>query len=68
MTCREFVEFLLDYDAGELSAEQLAIFEAHMGECPPCVAYLDTYRDAVRLGKAAFEASEMARDTRTASL
>jgi anti-sigma factor RsiW len=58
VTCREFVEFLLDYDAGALSAQQRAVFEAHMQECPPCIAYLETYRHAVRLGKVAFDASE----------
>ncbi len=58
MTCREFVDFLLDYDAGELSAAQRTSFDAHMAECPPCIAYLETYRQAVVLGKAAFEASD----------
>jgi anti-sigma factor RsiW len=60
VTCREFVDFLLDYDAGEISAPQRTAFDAHMAECPPCVVYLETYRETVVLGKAAFEASDEA--------
>jgi anti-sigma factor RsiW len=52
MTCRELVDFLLEYLAGELPAGQHATFERHLGECPDCVAYLHGYREAVRLGKA----------------
>lgn len=58
MTCREFVEFLMDYDSGELSEAQRAAFDSHMEDCPPCVAYVETYRRAVELGKAAFEATD----------
>jgi anti-sigma factor RsiW len=53
MTCRELVDFLLDYLAGELPAAERVAFEAHLGECPDCVAYVRSYRDTVRLGKAA---------------
>lgn len=51
MTCQEFVEFLMAYLDGELSAEVGRVFEAHVGECPPCLAYLDSYRETVRLGR-----------------
>ena len=51
MTCREFVEFLMDYLDGSLPSDQCDTFESHMGECPQCVTYLDTYRETVRLGK-----------------
>lgn len=51
MTCREFVEFLMRYLDGELDTEVRASFEEHLGTCPPCVTYLDTYRETVRLGK-----------------
>lgn len=51
MTCQEFVEFLMAYLDGELSAEVRRVFEAHVGECPPCLAYLDSYRETVRLGR-----------------
>ncbi len=51
MTCREFIEFLDDYHAGALSAERRVVFEHHLAECPPCVAYLETYRRTVDLCK-----------------
>jgi len=54
MTCRELVEFLMDYLDGQLSEPERLRFEEHLGECPDCVAYLATYREAVRLGKKAF--------------
>jgi anti-sigma factor RsiW len=51
MTCREFVEFLMAYDEGELSEEQKKLFEQHMGDCPPCITYLSTYRETAKLGR-----------------
>ena len=51
MTCKELVEFLMDYLDGLLCEPERRRFEEHLGECPDCVAYLATYREAVRLGK-----------------
>ena len=53
MTCREFVDFLIDYDTGEISEAQRVAFDEHMVLCPPCVAYVETYRQTVALGKSA---------------
>ena len=53
MTCRELVEFLMDYLDGQLSGPERMCFEEHLEECPDCVAYLATYRKAIRLGKEA---------------
>ena len=49
MTCREFVDFLMAYLDEEIQGDQRRLFEAHMGECPDCVTYLDTYRETLRL-------------------
>jgi len=57
VTCREFVEFLDDYVAGALVGDRLASFNDHLAACPSCVAYMKTYRDAVRMGKAALAPS-----------
>ncbi len=51
ITCRELVDFLMDYSDGALAPEQRASFEKHLAVCPPCVAYLKTYQQAVCLGK-----------------
>ena len=53
MTCRELVEFLMEYLDGLLAEPERMCFEEHLGECPDCVAYLATYREAIRLGKEA---------------
>ena len=55
VTCEEVITFLLDYLAKELTDEEEREFERHLALCPSCVAYLRTYREAVRLGRAAFE-------------
>jgi anti-sigma factor RsiW len=54
LTCREFVDFLMAYEDGELPAAERAAFDAHIAECPDCVAYLESYRTTVALGKRAF--------------
>jgi anti-sigma factor RsiW len=51
LTCQELVEFLADYLSGELPDQHRAAFNGHLAECPPCVAYMKSYREAVRLGK-----------------
>ncbi len=53
MTCREMVKFLMDYLTGELPGTTRARFEEHLAECPDCVNYLQTYQQAIRLGKVA---------------
>ena len=57
MNCREFTEFLHDYLFGDLPAAERAEFEKHLAECPWCVAYLDSYRKTILLGKHAFSTS-----------
>jgi anti-sigma factor RsiW len=44
ITCRDLLGFLHDYTAGALNAAQVRTFEEHVAACPPCVAYLDSYR------------------------
>ena len=53
LTCREFVTFLDDYLAGALDRERVAAFNEHLANCPACVAYMNSYRESVRLGRAA---------------
>jgi len=44
LTCREFIDFIIAYLDGELSAQQALLFEAHLDVCPDCVHYLESYR------------------------
>jgi anti-sigma factor RsiW len=56
MNCREFTEFLHEYLFGDLPADERAVFEGHLAECPWCVAYLDSYRKTMQLEQAALAA------------
>ncbi|MHC4956847.1 MAG: anti-sigma factor family protein [Planctomycetota bacterium] len=44
ITCRDFVDFVMRYLEGELPPEQEAEFRGHMGICPSCIDYLDSYK------------------------
>jgi anti-sigma factor RsiW len=45
VTCKQFIEdFLADYLDATLGPEVVADLERHLAICPPCVAYMNTYR------------------------
>ena len=52
MTCQDFVEFISSYLEGDGETSQQAVFRAHIELCPPCLAYLDTYKQTIALGQA----------------
>jgi anti-sigma factor RsiW len=54
MTCRELLDFLDDWVSGDLPRDVRGRFDGHLGGCAECVAYLGSYEDTIRLGKAAF--------------
>jgi anti-sigma factor RsiW len=49
ITCRQLVELLIDFVAGELDEERRQNIEQHLRRCPPCVTYLETYQITIRL-------------------
>jgi anti-sigma factor RsiW len=51
MTCRDLAELLLEYVQGELDAERCAHIRGHLSSCPPCEAYVETYRMTIRLSR-----------------
>jgi anti-sigma factor RsiW len=51
MTCREFIDFLWKYLDEELEPGERTTFDEHLAVCPDCVAYLDSYRRTVALGR-----------------
>ncbi len=53
LTCREFIESLIDYSSGELDPHQYEHCEAHLLWCRNCAVYLSTYEATVRLSKGA---------------
>jgi len=40
MTCRELVDFLMDYLNGELGGGERETFDEHLTICPACVDYI----------------------------
>jgi anti-sigma factor RsiW len=61
ITCRQFIEFLDGYLSGGQANHVRAEFERHVSVCRACADYLHTYREAVKLGKGAFEVDPDAR-------
>jgi len=53
MTCRELIDFLMDYTDGNLPAAQQAMFEKHLTMCPQCVEFIDTYNKTIEATRAA---------------
>jgi anti-sigma factor RsiW len=58
VTCKELTDFLDAYVADELAADVRARFESHLVECDECVAYVDSYRMTVAMGKKACEPAD----------
>lgn len=55
LTCRECVEFLMDYLEQTLAADVRATFERHLAACPNCVRYLESYKTTTSVCKKAFQ-------------
>lgn len=51
MTCRELVETLIDFVADQSPPEHQQRVEQHLRLCTSCVAYVDSYRCTVQLGR-----------------
>jgi anti-sigma factor RsiW len=60
VSCRELADFIADYLSGELPVDVRAQFDHHLQVCPNCMKYLDGYRVAMALGKAAFDGRDEA--------
>ncbi len=58
ITCRELIDFIAEYLDGGLDDAPRVEFERHLGVCPSCVAYLDSYRTTVSLGKEALRPTD----------
>ncbi len=53
MTCRELVDFLIDYVEEQLPPGQRAAFERHLEVCPACRDYLHSYRLTIQISRTA---------------
>jgi anti-sigma factor RsiW len=57
-TCKECVDFIIDYIDGRLDPSHRSSFEKHLRRCPPCVNYLESYRQTVMVARKAGEAPQ----------
>lgn len=55
MTCKEMVDFLLDFTDDNLPSDEKKQFEHHLSLCPECTDYLDSYRATTALARDAYE-------------
>ncbi len=44
MCCKECLDLLYDYLEGGLDAKTSAALDEHFQDCPPCIAFLNTYK------------------------
>ena len=51
ITCQQITALILDYVTGELNAETALAFNAHLRECPDCIAFLSTYQKTVQAAR-----------------
>ncbi len=58
MTCQESIDLLMQYLDGELSPEQRRAVQQHLGDCPECVVYLETYRVVIQISRLACQAQD----------
>jgi anti-sigma factor RsiW len=58
VTCRDFVNCVIDYQDGELDAHTRARFHQHLAVCRDCPSYLTQYCETIQASAAAY--TEMA--------
>lgn len=47
--CKECIDLLYDYFEGSLDEGTTKSLEEHFQECPPCIAFLNTYKSTTLL-------------------
>jgi predicted anti-sigma-YlaC factor YlaD len=51
LTCREIIDFIVDYLDHELDGATAALFQQHLERCVSCRAYLATYQETIRMAR-----------------
>lgn len=55
-SCKDCVDVLRAYLDGEMSPEDEAHFKSHVGDCPPCLEFLESYKATPNLCRKALAA------------
>ena len=53
MTCRELIESIAIWMDGDADAATRERFDRHLGQCRSCRDYLHSYRETIRMARAA---------------
>jgi hypothetical protein len=57
--CKECIELLYSYLERELSAEMETSLEEHFADCPPCIAFVNTYKSTTLLCKNTLKSNDI---------
>jgi anti-sigma factor (TIGR02949 family) len=49
--CKEIAQLLGDYLDGTLPRQQAELLEWHIEACPPCVAFINTYKGTINAAR-----------------
>jgi len=44
ISCQQLIEYCLDYIEGDLPDDEQTRFRRHLGQCPDCVTFFETYK------------------------
>ena len=53
LSCREIVDYCLDFLSGSLPNREKQLFSAHLRNCPDCMRFFETYRKTPEVSREA---------------
>jgi anti-sigma factor RsiW len=53
LTCREIVDYCLDFLSGSLPTTERQLFSAHLRNCAECMRFFETYRKTPEISREA---------------
>ena len=57
--CKECLELLHDYLEGKLSQNIRTSLEEHLEDCPPCIAFFNTYKSTTQICQSVLKETEI---------
>ena len=57
--CKECLELLHDYLEGKLSPNIRTSLEEHFEDCPPCIAFFNTYKSTTQICQSVLKETEI---------